>query len=77
MTQTAQQWLADYAAQVGIDPPGEDDVAQLLDLAAVAARASERTAAPITCWLAAMAGLTPHDALAVAHRLAEGAGPNR
>ncbi len=49
MVQTARQWLASYAAELGIDPPDENDMAQLLDLAAVAARASERTAAPITC----------------------------
>lgn len=75
MVQAARQGLASYAAQLGIDPPDENDMAQLLDLAAVAARASERTAAPITCWLAALAGLKPQDALAAARRLAGDDGP--
>ena len=37
---------------------------------AVAAHASERTAAPITCWIAATAGLTPARALALAESMA-------
>jgi DNA-directed RNA polymerase specialized sigma24 family protein len=74
MTVTAQQWLAGFAAELGIDPPDDDQVAQLLGVAAVAARASERTAAPISCWLAAIAGLTPQDALSAARRVARNLG---
>ena len=65
MTTTAE-WVAAYAAAAGISPPSQDDMDVLLQLAGVAAHASERTAAPITCWLAAMAGLTPAEALALA-----------
>jgi len=74
MTNTAQQWLGRYATAIGIDPPDEDTVTQLLELAAVAARASERTAAPITCWLAAQARLSPERALAAARGIANEAG---
>jgi hypothetical protein len=42
----------------------------LLDLAGVAAHASERLAAPLTCYLAARAGITPADALARARAMA-------
>ena len=68
MTTTAE-WVASYAAAAGIAAPSEDDVGVLLQLAGVAAHASERTAAPITCWLAAVAGLTPAEALALAESL--------
>jgi hypothetical protein len=70
MSQTAQEWMASYAAELGIDPPTDNDFDQLLELAGIAAHASERTAAPITCWLAAQAGVTASDALAVGRRLA-------
>ncbi len=33
-------------------PPSAEQVEALLDLAAVAAHSSERTAAPIACWIA-------------------------
>ncbi|HEX9033363.1 MAG TPA: DUF6457 domain-containing protein [Streptosporangiaceae bacterium] len=77
MTDTAQQWLGRYAARLGVEPPDDDTVTKLLDLAALAARASERTAAPITCWLAARAGLSPEQALAAAREVADGPGPDR
>ena len=70
MGQNARQWLASYAAELGIDPPSDEEVEQLLALAGIAAHASERTAAPITCWLAGRAGVEPRDALAAGRRLA-------
>ena len=51
-------------------PAEQDDIDALLQLAGVAAHGSERTAAPITCWIAAMAGLTPARALALAESIA-------
>jgi hypothetical protein len=70
MTQTAQEWAAAFAAEVGIPAPTGDEFDQILELAAVAAHASERTAAPVTCWLAAQAGLGADAALAAGKRLA-------
>jgi hypothetical protein len=46
------QWLAEFAQKLGLDPPTEAEIAALLEIAATAAHASERTAAPIACWLA-------------------------
>jgi hypothetical protein len=54
---TATQWIAAFAAALGVDPPDDDTVTSLLDIAGVAAHASERTAAPIACWLIGRAGL--------------------
>jgi hypothetical protein len=68
MTTTAD-WVSAYAEAAGIAPPSQGDIEALLQLAAVAAHASERTAAPITCWIAATAGLTPARALALAESM--------
>ena len=63
---TRDQWLAAFASAAGVDAPTDDDIEALLELAGIAAHASERTAAPITCWIAAVAGLAPADALRIA-----------
>jgi len=60
---TRQEWLASFAVLLGVEPPDEQTVATLLDLAGVAAHASERTAAPIACWLVGSAGLDAATAL--------------
>ncbi len=65
-TPTGTEWIATFAARLGVDPPDDDTVAALLELAGVAAHASERTAAPIACWLAGRTGTSPTDALATA-----------
>ncbi len=71
MTRSANEWVELYAADLGIPPPSEDELNALLGLAGVAAHASERTAAPVSCWLAARAGVPPADALAAGQRLAD------
>ena len=63
------EWTAAFAEAAGVPPPSAADIDQLLQLAAVAAHASERTAAPITCWIAALAGITPAEALALAETI--------
>jgi len=63
---TAEAWLDAFAARLGIPAPTEEERAALLRLASVAAHASERRAAPIACWLAARAGVSPEDAQALA-----------
>lgn len=49
---TRDEWLAEFAKRLNVQPPTEEEIEQLLSLAAVAAHASERTAAPIACWIA-------------------------
>ena len=70
VTTTGSQWLEQFAARLGVDPPSEEEVNDLLALAGVAARASERTAAPISCWLAARAGVSAAQARVAAAELA-------
>ncbi len=59
-------WLAGFASRLGVAPPTDDELATLLNLAGVAARASARQAAPVACWLAARAGVDPARALELA-----------
>lgn len=60
---TADEWIAAFAAEIGAPPPTATEIETLLALAARAAHSSERTAAPLACWLAGRAGLTPETAL--------------
>jgi len=66
---TAAEWTAALAARLGVAPPDDATTAVLLDLAGVAAHASERAAAPIACYLVGQAGVDPADALAIARDL--------
>lgn len=62
MTTKAREWVDQFAALIGVTPPTDAEIEQILALAGSAAHASERTAAPISCWLAAQARLSPGDA---------------
>lgn len=66
----AKQWIAEFAAATGAEPPSDEEVESILGLAAVAAHSSERIAAPIACWIAAGAGLEPERARELAERVA-------
>ncbi|HEX4819495.1 MAG TPA: DUF6457 domain-containing protein [Acidimicrobiales bacterium] len=63
------QWCERFAAAAGVDPPTDEEIDDLLALAAIAAHASARQAAPIACWLAAKAGMTITAALDAAQAL--------
>lgn len=53
---TRDEWIADFASELGVDPPSPREVAIILDLAGAAAHGSERTAAPVACWIGAQTG---------------------
>lgn len=65
----AKEWLTEYAAKLGVEPPTTEEFKTLLDLAGQAAHSSERMAAPVSCWLAAKAGVDPQTALAKAREM--------
>lgn len=67
------QWLAEFAEKLGLDSPTGAEVATLLDIAATAAHSSERTAAPIACWLAGRAELGLEELKAVAESVSSDA----
>lgn len=60
---TGHEWITAFAADLGVDAPDDTTIETLLDLAGVAAHASERIAAPIACYLVGRAGIDPTDAL--------------
>jgi hypothetical protein len=67
----ATEWLAAFAAELGVDAPTKDELKAVLDLAGEAAHSSERIAAPVACWLAARAGAERPDALRIAKALGD------
>jgi uncharacterized protein DUF6457 len=67
----AKEWLAAYADQLGVEPPTADELKAILDLAAEAAHASERIAAPVACWLSAKAGRSLEESLALAQGMSQ------
>ncbi len=63
---TGREWIARFAAAIGAVEPTAEEYERILELAAEAAHASERTAAPVACWLAAAAGMPLDQALEAA-----------
>jgi hypothetical protein len=66
---SSREWIDAFAQRLGVEAPSEQEVTAILALAAVAAHASERTAAPVACWLAAREALVPEQALELAHTI--------
>lgn len=66
------EWLIQFAREAGVPAPSAEEVEQLLALAGVAAHASERTAAPISCWIAGRSQLTLAQLRDAAARMAAG-----
>ncbi len=66
---TGKEWIAAFAASLGSEPPDDATIETLLELASVAAHASERIAAPLGCFLVGQSGVDPVDALSRARYL--------
>jgi hypothetical protein len=66
---TAEEWLTEFADEIGVPPPDRDQMDEILRLAAVAAHASERIAAPIACYLTGVSGRPLDEAIEVADRV--------
>jgi hypothetical protein len=69
---TGNEWVAALARELGVEPPTAAQTDELLKLASTAAHASERAAAPLACWVAALAAATPEQFLAAAERVNAG-----
>lgn len=65
----ADEWIAAFADRLGVTPPDAATVDSLLALAGTAAHASERTAAPIACYLVGRAGMAADEAGRVAEEV--------
>jgi Domain of unknown function (DUF6457) len=70
----AREWLAAYAEKLGTTPPSTEEFKAILDVAAEAAHASDRVAAPAACWVAARAGVGLDEALRVAREVGDSDG---
>ena len=66
----AREWIDQFAERLGVPAPTAEEFSVLLEVAGVAAHASERVAAPVSCWVVGRAGISPEQALAAARELA-------
>ena len=66
---TRDEWIAAFAREAGVERPDPEQIRALLDLAAVAAHGSERTAAPLACWIAGSSPLSIAELQAAAERV--------
>ena len=66
---SAEEWIEQFAAELGLAPPDEEELARVLALASVAAHSSERRAAPVACWLAGASDRPLEEPIEVAKRL--------
>jgi hypothetical protein len=63
---TRDEWIAAFAREAGVERPSPEEVRELLELAGTAAHASERTAAPLACWIAGRCGIPLAELRAIA-----------
>jgi hypothetical protein len=70
---TAEEWVSKFAAELGVDPPSPAQLDQILKLAAIAAHGSERTAAPVACWIGGQTGRSAESLREVAKGINPGA----
>ena len=66
----AVSWIEGFVNAANGNALSDEEREAILALAGVAAHSSERTAAPLTCWVAGAAGLSPVAALEIARSLA-------
>jgi hypothetical protein len=66
---TAEEWIEKFAKELDTEAPSEDEFSEILELAAEAAHSSERTAAPVACWLAGRSGRSLAEMLGAAQRV--------
>ncbi|HEX4751730.1 MAG TPA: DUF6457 domain-containing protein [Solirubrobacterales bacterium] len=66
---TREEWLHEFCERIGAEPPTHDEIAQLLELAAIAAHDSERPAAPLACWAAGRTDRSPDELREIARQI--------
>jgi hypothetical protein len=69
---TVEEFLEAYAAEIGAPIPSCEEMDALLEVASIAAHGSERTAAPLACWMGGASGRPVAELLAAARRVAPG-----
>jgi hypothetical protein len=66
---TRDEWIAEFAEKAGVERPDTEQIRVLLDLAGAAAHGSERTAAPVACWIAGRSSLSLQELQAAAEQV--------
>jgi hypothetical protein len=69
---TRDEWIAAFAREAGVSGPSVEEIRELLELAGTAAHSSERTAAPLACWIAGRSGLSLAELRVAAERVTPG-----
>jgi hypothetical protein len=69
---TRDEWIAAFAGEAGVPAPSIEQIRELLELAGTAAHSSERTAAPLACWIAGRSERSLAELRAAAERVAPG-----
>lgn len=69
---TRDEWIAAFAREAGVEGPDAEQIRVLLELAGAAAHGSERTAAPVACWIAGRSTLSLDELRAAAERVSAG-----
>jgi hypothetical protein len=70
---TAEEWVQRFASELGAESPSTEELDQILELAAIAAHGSERTAAPVACWMGGQTGRSAESLSEIAKRVNPGA----
>jgi hypothetical protein len=71
---TRDEWIGAFAERVGVERPSTDEIRELLELASTAAHSSERTAAPLACWIAGRSDLSLAELRVIAERVGAAGG---
>jgi hypothetical protein len=66
---TGEEWISSFAERIGVERPSHEQIDAILRLAAIAAHASERTSAPVACWMAGGSGRSLEDLCQLAEGL--------
>jgi hypothetical protein len=66
----AKEWIQGFARELEVEPPTDREFEEILDLAAIAAHASERVAAPVACWIGGRVGRPLDELIGAAKRVA-------
>jgi hypothetical protein len=66
---TADEWIRGFAGEIGVPAPDRKQMDEILRLAAIAAHASERIAAPIACYLTGLSGRPLDGAIETAEKV--------
>jgi hypothetical protein len=69
---TAQEWISAFCDEIDKVAPTEAEMEAILRLAAVAAHASERIAAPVACYVAGASGRPLEELIGMAESLGSG-----